>query len=868
MRHFTFSIFFLLITVSLVSGQQVESPITKAWESFSKNKSESIYSGLIWDLVGPTINSGRVEAMAVHPDNPSTIYAGFGSGNLWKTTNHGLSWEAIFDNQAGYSIGDISIAPSNENIIYVGTGESLRAKRAHTIPGAGVFRSDDAGKTWKSIGLDGTHHIGRIAVHPTNPDIIFVAALGSFYSPSEERGIYKTENGGESWEKVVYVNDRVGGNDVVFAPRDPSILYASTWYCSEDKAGPGGTIHKSTDGGNTWNVINNGFPAGEMNGRTGLAVSHQDPNKVYAFTDNVNAGYENGSGELYLTLDGGENWKKTHQNNLKILNTFGEVFTDCFVNPQDDNEIYVLGISVLRSTDGGKSFKSLKGTVEHIQPSPANFFHLDHHEMWINPSNPNHIIVGNDGGVYISYDTGSTWMHYNNLPVGEFYFVRTDNDSPYKIYSGTQDDSAVRGPAKSLKNESNDGWDYVWIDPWGGGDGIVVTPDTEDSDIVYYESQNGAIRRKVMSTGETKSIRPRLPKDENLNTLYNEWLTPFFTSSYTPRTLYYGANYMFKSTDRGDSWKVISPDLSRSSDPDRVGNGIIAMEESPNRQGLLYAGTSKGAAWVSKDDGDSWTEISDGIPAKYIKSFAPSKFKESRVYLTQSAIGEDDLNAYVYRSEDFGATWENITSNLPQAPVNVILEDPKYENVLYAGTFNGVFISLNRGDSWHVLGTEIPNSFVSDMTIQERENDLIAVTHGRGIFKFDLEPIHSFLKENPKSASFLYISEAILPQGDGSGKPDFSSYENVNFSFHWPANEKLKLSINNWEGEPVFSKEINAQKGLNTFTWDLILGPNLNDDPYLFNFVNLPKAGEYSIHLTGNQLDIKAEFSIKQPENP
>lgn len=867
MRNLIASIFFLLITCSQVFGQKTESPVTAAWESFSQNKSESILSGLKWDLIGPTINSGRVEAMAVLSENPSTIYAGFGSGNLWKTTNHGLSWKAIFDNQAGYSIGDITIAPSNSNIIYVGTGESLRAKRAHTIPGAGVFRSDDAGKTWKSIGLEGTHHIGRIAVHPTNPDIVFVAALGSFYSPSEERGIYKTENGGKTWEKVVYVNERVGGNDVIFAPTDPSILYASTWYCSEDKAGPGGTLHKSTDGGNTWKVINNGFPKGEMNGRTGLAVSHQNGNKVYAFTDNVNAGYEKGSGEVYLTLDGGESWEKTHQKNLKILNTFGEVFTDCFVNPVDDNEIYVLGISVLKSRDGGKNFESLKGTVEHIQPSPANFFHLDHHEMWINPSNPNHIIVGNDGGVYISYDIGATWMHYNNLPVGEFYFVRTDNDTPYNIYSGTQDDSAVRGPAKTLKNESADGWEYIWIDPWGGGDGIVVTPDTENSDIVYYESQNGAVRRKSMSTGETKSIRPRLPKD-SINQLYNEWLTPFFTSIYSPGTLYYGANYMFKTMDRGDSWKVISPDLSRSSDPNRVGNGIIAMEESPNRQGLLYAGTSKGAAWVSKDDGTNWTEISEGLPTKYIKSFAPSKFKESRVYLTQSAIGADDLDAYVYRSEDFGANWENITSNLPQAPVNVILEDPVYENVLFAGTFNGVFVSLNRGDSWHVLGTEIPNSFVSDMTIQERENDLIAVTHGRGIFKIDLEPLHSYLKNNSQTAEFLYISKAILPKGDGSGKPDLSSYENVNFSFYSPSEKKLKLNISNQEGESVFTTQINVQKGLNTYSWDLILGPNLSDDPYLFNFVNLPKGGDYTIHLTGEQLDIKATFLIKESDNP
>lgn len=862
MRNLLFMLFFLLVSYSQVIGQHSDSPIMSAWESFSNNKSQSEFSGLKWDLIGPTINSGRVEAMAILPNKPSTIYAGFGTGSLWKTINHGLSWAPIFDNQAGYSIGDVKIAPSNENIVYVGTGESLRAKRGHTIPGAGVYRSDDAGKTWTSIGLEKTHHIGRIAVHPTNPDIVFVAALGSFYSPSEERGIYKTINGGKSWEKVVYINDRVGGNDVIFAPTDPTVLYASTWYCSEDKAGPGGTLHKSTDGGNTWKVINNGFPAGMMNGRTGLAVSNQDSEKVYAFTDNVNAGYENGSGELYLTVDGGKNWKKTHQKNLKILSSFGEVFTDCVVNPMDDNEIYVLGINVLRSSDEGQTFESLKGSVQHIQPSPANFFHLDHHEMWVNPTNPNHLIVGNDGGVYISYDAGANWMHYNNLPVGEFYFVRTDNDTPYRIYSGTQDDSAVRGPAKTLKKEGSDGWEYIWIDPWGGGDGIVVTPDTENSDIVYYESQNGAIRRKSMSTGESKGIRPRLPEDSKTS-LFNEWLTPFFTSTYTPKTLYYGANYLFKSTDRGDNWEVISPDLSISSDPNRTGNGIIAMEESPILPGLLYAGTSKGATWVSKNDGSNWTEISKGLPVKYVKSFAPSKFKESRVYLTQSAIGEDDLAAYAYRSEDFGATWERITSNLPEAPINVILEDPVYENVLYIGTFNGVYISLDRGDTWHVLGTDIPNSFVSDMTIQEREKDLIAVSHGRGIFKINLKPLHTYLKNNPKGGEFLYISKAILPTDDGSGKPDFTSYENVSFSYFSPSTEELTLNIISEEDSTVYTTKIDANRGLNTYSWDLILGPNIDDNPYLFKFVNLPKAGDYTIQISGSQLYIEQNFSIE-----
>lgn len=855
------SVLFILFTFSL-SGQSTKAPVNQAWQSFTENKDQSSFSGLKWDLIGPVINSGRVEAIDVVPDTPGIIYAGFGTGNLWKTTNHGLSWDPIFDNHAGYSIGDVKIAPSNSDIVYVATGESLRAKRGHTIPGGGVYRSNDAGKTWNFLGLDKTHHISRITVHPTNPDIVFVAALGNFYSPSKERGVYKTENGGKTWQKVLYADDRTGGNDVIISETNPSIMYASTWECAEVKAGPGGSLYKSIDGGDTWKKSAKGFPAGEENGRIGLALSNQNSDKVYAFIDNVNAGYEDGSGELYLTKDGGKNWSKTHDKNLKILNTFGEVFTDCFVNPLNDNEVYLLGVNVLRSTDAGKSFTAVRGDVQNIHPSPSNTFHLDHHELWINPANPDHLIAGNDGGLYISYDNGSNWMHYNNIPVGEFYFVRTDNDMPYKIYSGTQDDSAVRGPAKTLKKGAVDGWEYVWIDVWGGGDGIVVTPDLETSDIVYYESQNGAMRRKVMSTGKVKNIKPRLPRNSSTK-LFNEWLTPFFTSIHSPKTLYYGANFIFKTTDRGDSWDVISPDLSQSSDPVRVGNGVIATEESPTQQGLLYAGTSKGAAWVTKDDGKNWREISNGLAPKYIKSFAPSNFVESRVYITQSGITEDDLNAYVYTSEDYGKTWTSIKSNLPNAPVNVILEDPNFENVLYCGTFNGVFISEDRGATWKVLGNNMPNAFVADMTIQTREKDLIAVTHGRGIYKIDLNPLHQNFTNDSEAAELLHISEAILPSPDGSGrKPDLSTYEDVAFSFFIPSDEKIELTIMHKDGEIVFSDSIESTTGLNTYKWNLMVDFTPEEGPYLRSSFKMALEGTYSLQLKGGKTNIKRSFTI------
>ncbi|MFO7756333.1 MAG: hypothetical protein R6V34_10145 [Bacteroidales bacterium] len=861
-----FLLFFItLLFIQLNIRAQDDSPVVNSWKEYSSNHKSSLFAGLKWDLLGPVVNSGRVETLAVHPLKKGTIYAGFGSGNLWKTVNHGFSWEPVFDNRAGYSIGDVCLAPSDPEIVYLGTGENLRARRGHTFAGAGVYRSLNGAETWEYIGLANTHHIGRVAVHPENPDIVFVAALGSFYSPNTSRGLYRSMDGGKNWEKVLYINERTGLNDVIFAPSDPDILYASSWQCSEAIGGPGSSVFKSTDGGESWIETANGLPDGEMNGRTGLAVSYENPDKVYALTDNLNREINEGTAELYLTTDGGGIWEKTHEGGLKIFSSFGHVFTDCFINPADDKEIYLLGISVLRSNDKGKTFTQLGGDINNLVTSPANYLHVDHHDMWINPDNPDHLVLGNDGGVYISYDKSASWFHYNNIPVGEYYFVRTDNDNPYKIYAGTQDDAAVRGPAVPLKENTPDLWEYIWIDPWAGGDGIVTAPDPDDPDIVYYEAQNGAIRRKNMLTGETVSIKPQLP-DNIEDEFFTEWLTPFFVSKFNHTTLYYGANYLFKSTDRGNNWTVISPNLAQPTTEDRRGGGITALEESPVCPGLIYAGTAAGAAWVSKDDGATWKAISEGLPAEYIKSFAPSRFVESRVYVTLSGIKQDDFSPMVFMSDDYGTTWENLNSNIPYSPVNVILEDPEYEDVLYAGTFNGTLISADKGRSWNVMGKDLPNSFVADMTIMEREKDLIAVTHGRGIYKIDLEPLYEYLSGNDDGAGILYLTEAKLPEIDESGaKPDMTTHYDVNFSFFIPGKATLDIDIIDSDDNIVYSKKQEFRKGLNTWSWDMIRGINKNEEnnPYFYKVLEFAEPGLYMIKLTGENIEMKRKFIIK-----
>ncbi|MCP4450768.1 MAG: hypothetical protein GY809_04860 [Planctomycetes bacterium] len=847
-----------------VGAQHTATPVTQAWQQFSESKRQSPYAGLTWKTLGPVINSGRAETLDVVPGQPGTIYVGFGSGNLWKTTNHGFSWKCIFDDFPGYSIGDVCIAPSQSRTVYVATGENLRARRGHTFAGAGVYRSDDAGETWRSLGLEDTFHVGRVAVHPTDPDIVFVAALGHFYSPNTQRGLYKSRNGGRTWRRVLYVDDRTGAGDVVISPSDPSVVYASTWQCSETIGGPGSAVYRSTDGGESWTKCQAGLPNGPMNGRTGLAVSAQNPKRVYALTDNLNLEGDQHTGEMYRSDDGGKTWAKPHAENLKIFSSFGHVFTDCFVNPSDDNEVYALGITVLRSADAGRSFEQLGGAVRHINPSPARTFHLDHHDMWINPDNPDHLMVGNDGGLYISHDRAQSWMHYNNMPVGEFYFVRTDNDTPYRIYSGTQDDAAVRGPAVSLRPDRPDTWEYVWIDPWSGGDGVVTAPDPADSNTVYFEAQNGDVRRKHMPTGRTKGITPRLPKS-HAGKLVHEWLTPYFVSQYNPLTLYYGANYVFKSIDRGDHWQTLSPDLSASSDPARRGQGVTALIESPVSQGLVYAGTSEGALWVTHNDGAAWTEISTGLPAQYIKSIAPSRFKPSRVYVTLSGIKTDDFTSMVYCSEDKGLTWTSIVSNLPDAPVNVILEDPVHEPVLYCGTFSGVFVSVDRGQTWQVLGQAMPHCFVADMTIQTREKDLIAVTHGRGIYKLDLEPLHAHMADPSDKARCLYITEARLPLPDASGsKPDLASYEPVQFHVYCPAADTFQMEILDADKKVITSQEVTSVRGLNTFAWDLVTERVQKNNPYHFRTHLFPEAGEYYVRWQSSQTVIEASFLIKE----
>jgi photosystem II stability/assembly factor-like uncharacterized protein len=843
------------------------SPLLDSWERYLKLKGSSEF-GLEWISLGPVMNSARVEAVQLDPAHPGTMYAAFGSGNLWKTVNGGLAWKPIFENQPALGIGDIALAPSNPQVIWLGSGESLKKARNFTMPGTGVFRSDDGGETWRNLGLHDSYHIGEIAVHPHDPDIAFVAVLGHFWSTNPNRGLYRTLDGGASWEHVIRIDEKTGANDVVIAASDPDVVYASMWENNPTIYGPGSGVYKSEDGGGTWRRLGGGLPDGPKTGRIGLAVSWSNPKKVYALVDNLNRD-ERLAAEVYRSDDGGTTWKRAHEEELLIFPGIGWYFADIYVNPMDDDEIFALGVRMAHSADGGRTFDLVGGDVFHLVPNPAEVLHLDHCELWIDPLDPNHLALGNDGGLYVSRDKGSSWLHLNNIPAGEFYDISVDNRTPFNVYGGVQDDASVYGPAREWNPLFADGWHYVWLDAWAGGDGCVTFPDPEDPNTVYFSSQNGGARRKDMAAGRSVSIRPRLPRGHEGELRFN-FVAPYFPSPHDPKVLYHAGNYVFKSPDRGDSWTLISPDLAKSSDPARASEAAGAVAESPISPGVLYLGTDRGAFWVTTDDGKKWVERSEGLPNVYVRSICPSRFKRARVYAALTGINYDDLGCHLFVSEDDGRSWASIAANLPDETSYVILEDPKNENILYAGLYRGVYISVDRGRSWALLGPGLAATAVSDLAIQEREMELVAGTHGRGIYRTNIRPIQEAFKDGSPTGDILFeIPVAPLPWiNDTHRDPRLQSVEKVPITFYLTKESAVTLSVNDAKGEVLWSRDIRGKKGFNQVRWDLIVQTVDSPQPYFTQYRRFIPAGEYEVRIAAEGIDLRGRLRVEARKSP
>ncbi len=724
-------------------------------EAFMKMRNDSPFAEKKWRSIGPAVMSGRVTDIAKPLDQPFTFYVTTASGGVWKTENEGTTWIPLFDDAPSASMGAITVDPQDSNTVWLGTGESniLRSSMA----GTGVYRSDDAGKTWKSMGLEETHHIARIIVHPNDSNTVYVAACGHEYTPNSERGVYKTTNGGKSWVRVLFENDMTGAYDMSIDPTNPDTIYAAMWHrirrpWSDPVPGDGGGIYRSDNGGQDWKHLTNGLPPRGKVGRIGLDIARNQTNTLYAVVDNHELAREAKKGELdsygrqkegvikgaevYRTDDRGETWTKTHGDNqlmVQMFSTYGWVFGQIRVDPNDANTLFVMGVPMGKSSDGGKTFES----VEYSD------LHGDHHAMWIHPENSNYIINGNDGGVNITYDGGKTWKNIENLPVVQFYNVAVDNETPFNVYGSIQDNNSWMGSSRPSRFEGFGTWA-----PIPGGEASCMVVDPNDPTLLYSEAFYGSIMRSKRPEGnalstprrgwKTESIKPELSGE----ILRGQWLAPFILSPHDSKTIYHGMNRLFKSTNQGDTWTVISADLTHN-DPKQQGNisfaTLTSISESPLKKGVVYAGTDDGRVHVTTDDGKNWNEIVTGLPPnKWVSRIVASGYSESTVYLTQNGKRDNDFQVYVYRSDDFGKTWQDISSNLPGGPVNVIREDPNQKDLLYVGTDMGVFVSKDAGKHWDVLGSDLPITFVHDLVVHPRDRVIVIATHGRGMFTLDV----------------------------------------------------------------------------------------------------------------------------------
>ena len=772
-RHsrIAFAAFGALVALSPASAARAQSPTTSAerataWAEHQALDRASPFRGLAWRPVGPVRIGARVEAIAIPPGNTGTIYVGVGSGNLWKTVNNGLTWRAIFEHESAFTIGDVEVAPSDPRIVWVGTGEAQPRYAGYAYPGTGVFKSTDAGETWTAMGLAETHHIGKVLIDPRDPDVVFVAAMGHQWSANRERGVFRTEDGGAHWEHVLRIDDSTGVVDLAMDPSDPRILYAWAWQIEQGRSGG---LFKSTDGGRHWRRASNGLPTGPL-GRAGIAVAAGAPGVVYLHLDDRSPTAVKDrpfvGGSVYRSDDHGEQWRRVDRGDLfELFGAYGWKFTDIRVDPRDAQHLYILGNHAMESHDGGATWRRIGDRILRLHDTEGRALHLDHHEMVIDPANPDRVLLGNDGGLFLSYDAGASWLHLNNIPVTQMYFVATDDRSPYRIYAGTQDNAALFGPSDaSLDDAVPDPWRSVYLDRWTGGDSYVTLPDPTDERFIYYEHQNGAMMRmditgsSILSGGpSSQNIRPRLPRGSA--PLRFSWYTPFFISPHDPRTLYVGGDRVLKSTDRGSSWRAVSPELGDPAGADRTPvttGGFTMLTESPLRPGMLAGGTEGGRLWLSTDDGAQWRRIDTGLPKKWVSRVTLSARDAATIYVSFTGFREDDTRPYVFASNDTGRTWRSIAANLPAEAVNVIKEDPTNADMLYVGTDLGVYVSRDRGGSWESLNATLPSTPVQDLTVQSRESELVIGTYGRGAWVLDLAPIRTPRTEWSGAALHLF----------------------------------------------------------------------------------------------------------------
>ena len=808
--------------------------------------SEELLKNITFRSIGPTRQSGRFVDFAIPRQQPYTFYAATASGGLWKTTNNGITFEPIFDQEKSFSIGDVAVAPSDPNIVWVGTGEANNSRSVYW--GDGVYKSIDGGKTWKNMGLKESHHIGRIVIHPENPDIVYVAALGHLYSENSERGLYKTEDGGKTWAKVLDIVVRgknIGVVDAAMDPKNPEVLYAAAYdkvrrAWTFNLGGPGGGIYKTADGGKTWKKLGGGLPGG-MLGRIGIDIYAKDSNILYACIENANkpgmsdeqrekellegkssAGMIDG--EVYRSDDGGETWRKVSPEKQSIGGAPGYYYGQVRIDPNDDKIVYILSVSTMGTKDGGKNW----------QRRLFNFGG-DDHALWIDPENSNHMLLGYDHGMGITYDSGKSWYHPDFFPLAQFYAVDVDMSYPYNVAGGLQDNGSVMGPSTKR------GTGPIRLEDWqtvGGGDGMYNVFDRKTNRYLYNESQFGPLTRVDLKTGERKSIAYQNKKPE----LRWNWCSPILVSPHNSDVVYHAGNILVRSPYRGEYWEEISPDLT-TNDPARLTTGkggdgniqyctITAIDESPLVEGLLWVGTDDGNVWVTKDRGKNWTRLNEritGNPNYWVSRIVASNHEPETAYVSYTGFRQDDFRPFLYKTTDYGQTWISIAGNLPQEPINVIREDRKNPSLLFVGTDFAVYLSLDGGKNWTRMKGSMPTQPVHDLVIHPRENDLVVATHGRGIFIADISPLQELTPQALAQDIRLFkIESKVRWEGGRNMHSSSSNYNgesepNGLFIYYYLKNnvkDEVKLAV--YRGKMLINEiKGSGSAGINKLVWNM-----------------------------------------------
>lgn len=892
---------FAFFTITAFSQQQTTSAsvVEKSLQKKSEMMNASLVKNVAFTNIGPTVMSGRVADVAVNPENPTEFYVGYASGGLWYTNNNGTTFTPVLDNSPTQNIGDIAV-DWKSGTIWVGTGEKNSSRSSYA--GIGMLKSTDKGKTWVNVGLTDSHHISRILINPNNANEVVVGVIGHLYSSNEERGVFKTIDGGKTWTKSLFINKDAGIIDVAVAPENFNIMYAASWQRERkawnfDGNGQYSAIYKSTDAGNSWTKIGDksGFPIGDGVGRIGLAVYNE--NTVYALHDSQfrrpkgktkkvsdeltkedfktmssdrflklsdkrlntylkNNGFQEkyraenvkqmvrvGSvkpidlakyledansmlfdtqvigAEVFKTTNGGKSWKKTHKEYLNgVYSSYGYYFGEIRVDLQNENAIYVLGVPIIKSKDGGKTFTSI--SKENV--------HSDHQALWVNPKKSGHILNGNDGGLNLSYDDGTSWLKLNDPAVGQFYSVYADNQKNYKVYGGLQDNGVWVANNNARLDKR---WQQTGQNPYEsimGGDGMQVQVDERDQNIVYTGFQFGNYFRINRKTGKNQYIQPKHTLGENPYRF--NWQTPILLSKHNQDILYLGGNKLHRSLNKGNDWVTISDDLTTGGKKGNVAYGTLTtISESPFQFGLIYVGSDDGYINLTKNGGGSWTRISNNLPQNlWVSRIIASSHKKERVYATLNGYRFDDFTPYIYRSDDYGQTWQNIGNALPAAAVNVIKEDPKNENILYIGTDNGLYISFDKGVSWQAFGNNLPNVAVHDLVIQPKAKHLIVGTHGRSLYKTDVTQMQKMTsKVLAKTTHIFEVIDVKKNRNWGRSRSQWRDAYTPELSIPFYVDADRTVNVAIFKGDiKVNSITINANKGFNTAIYDLSFSKN------------------------------------------